>query len=119
MKLEQPHIGQKGMNGQVGIDLQSAARSFNQFSTFDLSRASSAYRANINYRKRNNYKGGGADVIPYSQFEKINLSSSGKWTISKFDTLQADVLFDQGWNIGFPALPMGVGKATARIYSIT
>ncbi|MDZ7648358.1 MAG: hypothetical protein U5K54_14880 [Cytophagales bacterium] len=60
---------------------------------------------------------GSGEVILYSQYEKMNLSTGGKWTVGK-DTLLASALVDDGWNIGFPALPMDVGSAKARIYSL-
>ena len=119
MELAQPVVGSPGIYGKAGFDFQSSARSVNYFSFFNVSRNASAYRANLTYRKSDNYHAGGGEEILYSQYEKINLATSGKWTMGKYDTLQADVILDQGWNIGFPALPMDVGKATAGIYSAT
>lgn len=119
MELAEAAVGNDKFFGRSGIDYQSAANNFNFFSTVNAGRATSGYRINATYRKSDNYRAGGGEVIRYSQYEKINASASGKWTLSKFDTLLADVLFDQGWNIGFPALPMDVGKATAGIYSLT
>lgn len=119
MKLAEPVVGMGKLSGQAGIDLQSAASAFNYFSAVKVGREKSGYLVNVNYRKSNNYRAGGGDVIAYSQYEKINVSVSGKWSLAKYDTLQADALFDQGWNIGFPALPMDVGRATAGIYSLT
>jgi iron complex outermembrane recepter protein len=119
MKLAQPAIGPPGARGQVGFDLQSSAKAINHFSALNISKKTSAYRASATWRKNNNYHAGGGHEVLYSQYEKINVAASGKWAIGKFDTLGADVLFDLGWNIGFPALPMDVGRATAGIYSLT
>jgi iron complex outermembrane receptor protein len=119
MKLSQPTVGIPGANGQAGIDIQSGARAFNYFSSINLGMTKSAYRANVTYRKSNNYRAGGGEEVPYSQYEKVNIAASGKWAFAKYDTLQADALFDRGWNIGFPSLPMDVGQATAAIFSLT
>ena len=119
MKLAQPIVGKPGVDGKAGVDYHSSASAINYFSVLNLSRTASAYRATITYRNSNNYHAGGGQEIQFSQYEKINLAAAGKWTLAKLDTLQADILFDQGWNIGFPALPMDVGDATSGIYSLT
>lgn len=119
MELAEAAVGDDKFSAKSGMDYQSAANNFNFFSAVNAGRTRSGYRFNATYRKSDNYRAGGGEVIRYSQYEKINASASGKWTVSKYDTLQADVLFDQGWNIGFPALPMDVGRATAGIYSLT
>ena len=119
MRLSEPVVGTPGVGGQAGIDVQSSARAFSYFSAINVSRHKSAYRANVTYRKSNNYRQGGGQEVPYSQYEKVNIATSGKWAMAKYDTLLADALFDRGWNIGFPALPMDVGEATAGIFSVT
>lgn len=119
MKLAEPRLGPPGIKGRVGADIQSSTRALNYFSAVNISRAASAYRANVTYRKSQNYHAGGGEEVPYSQFEKLNIAVAAKYILGENDTLQADALWDHGWNIGFPALPMDVGLATAGIYSIT
>ena len=119
MKLAEPVVGAGApVSGQAGLDLQSSAQSISYFSSLNLSKQQSAYRASVTYRKNNNYHSGGNKEVEYSQYEKINLSVGGKWSVGH-DTLQADIVLDEGRNIGFAALPMDVGKATAGIYSLT
>lgn len=119
MKLAEPRLGAPGIKGRVGADIQSSARALNYFSAVNISRAASAYRANVTYRKSQNYHAGGGTEVLYSQFEKLNIAAAAKYSLGEYDTLQADALWDRGWNIGFPALPMDVGQATAGIYSVT
>ena len=119
MKLAEPRVGSPRITGRMGADVQSSARALNYFSAVNISRATSGYRANVTYRKSGNYHAGGGAEVPYSQFEKVNIALAAKYTLGEYDTLQADVLWDRGWNIGFPALPMDVGQASAGIYSIT
>lgn len=118
MKLAQPIVGRDLITGTSGVDFQSNASAFSVFSTLNVSKATSAYRGSVVFRNSNNYHDGSGKEIRFSQYRKVNLSFSGKWTLAKYDTLQADVLLDKGTNIGFPALTMDVGSATAGIYSV-
>lgn len=119
MKLAQPVVGGKKISGNSGIDFQSNASAFSFFSTLNFSKTANAYRASIVYRNSNNYHDGSGKEVQFSQYQKINLSLGGKWSLAKYDTLQADVLLDKGTNIGFPALTMDVGQAMAGIYSLS
>ena len=118
MKLADPRTGTPGLKGLAGVDYQSAANAFTYFSSFNLGKPRSAFRLSMTYRKSEDYRAGGGERIPFSQYEKINISVAGKWGLSHSDTLQANALFDQGWNIGFAGLPMDVRKATAGLFSI-
>lgn len=119
LTLASPVIREKAVTGRAGLDYQSAAHALNMFSHANISAHRSAWRISATYRKAGNYRAGGQEEIPYSQYEKVNVGASGKWTLSDHDTLQADAIFDQGYHIGFPALPMDVGKATASLLSLT
>jgi iron complex outermembrane recepter protein len=118
MQMAEPMIRKEKLSGRAGVDFQSSARAINYFSAVNLSGKTSAYRASLSWRKSNNYYSGDGEEVQFSQYEKLNVSLSGKWSLGTGDTLVADALYDQGWNIGFPALPMDVGSATAGIYSL-
>ena len=118
MKLAEPHLGENRLTGKAGTGYQHVSHGFNTYLSVNKSLTRSAYRVNLIYRKNKNYKAGGGETVPYSQYEKLNFSVGGKWRIRN-DTLRADILLDDGWNIGFPALPMDVGYAKARIYALT
>lgn len=117
MQLAQATLSSKPVSGRAGFGYQSAWNGFNSYANANYSQQKSAYYLSLNYRKADDYRAGGGEVIPYSQYEKLNLSANGKWAVGQ-DTLQASALLDDGWNIGFPALPMDVGSAKARIYSL-
>lgn len=119
MKLAEPVIRESPVSGQSGLDYQTGAHAVNYFSHMNISARQSAYRVSATYRKAGNYRAGGGQELPYSQYEKINLATSGKWTLGEYDTLRLNALVDQGDNLGFPALPMDVGRATAGIFSLT
>ncbi len=118
MQLAQPSFSTKTFSGSAGIGYQGISKGANAYFNGNYSSKKSAYNISLNYRKAHNYKDGNGDIVPYSQYEKFNFSGGGKWSIGK-DTLYANMLLDDGWNIGFSALPMDVGLAKARLYALT
>src|SRR5690606_11950019 len=101
-----------------GVGFQTVSHAYNAFVNTNFSGKQSAYYGSLNYRKAGNYKAGNNQEVKYSQIEKFNFSGAGKWRVGR-DTLLANVLLDDGWNIGFPSLPMDVGSAKARLYAVT
>jgi len=70
------------------------------------------------YRKNDPYKDGLGNTVRFSQFEKYNIHSVLKYIPDSITTFKADVLYDMGTNIGYPALPMDVSKARASIFAL-
>lgn len=118
LRLAEPIFNQKRVTGRAGGGYQSVSNGFNYFTDANFSQPNSAYRASFIYRKNQNYRDGDGKTINFSQFEKTNFSITGKWRVNR-DTLKANFLIDEGKNIGFPALPMDVGKARASMYALT
>ena len=98
---------------------QSAANSFFESLVLNVSNKKWAIRLNGTYRNSSNYKAGNGSVIPFTQYEKTNYALSVKYRRSAYTYLKLDYLGDDGWNIGYPALPMDVGFASAKIASIS
>lgn len=119
LSLADARVGSKGITGQLTANAQSSSRGMNYAGKINISREKSAYRVSGSYRKNQAYRAGGGERIPFSQWEKYNVAATGKWALSASDTLEADVLFDRGRNIGFPALTMDVDRATARVGAVT
>jgi iron complex outermembrane receptor protein len=109
----------KPISGEVGAGFQSAALGFNGLFSINYSRKRWAVMANAVYRKFQNYRSGGGDVVNYSQFEKWNGAISVKYMPTDNDILRADAIFDEAYNVGYPALPMDVLWAKARIFGLT
>ncbi len=118
LRLAEPMINQRSITGRAGVGYQSVSNGVNYFTDANFSQQNSAYRASIIYRNSQNYKDGQGQTVNFSQYEKMNLSLAGKWSI-KQDTLKANFLIDEGRNIGFPALSMDVGKARASMYALS
>ncbi len=103
----------------AGSGFQSSARSYNGNVSINSGTDRFALLINGVYRNSNNYTAGNGQTIPFSYYEKTNISAAGKYQLSENEEIKSDLLFDDGWNIGYPALTMDVGYAKARIYSLS
>jgi iron complex outermembrane receptor protein len=116
MLLARPVFGVTFVRGGSGY--QSSARSFSAYSGMNVSSGDVAVQVNGTYRSADSYRDGRGRIVPFSQYRKANISSSVLYRYSASSEFTADAIFDDGWNIGFPALPMDAGYAKARIASI-
>ncbi len=119
MKLAEPHFqDEQKVHGAVNSGFQSVSKGFYESAWLNYSAGRWALRASGTYRHNSNYTDGNGNEVPYSQFEKANYSFSARYRYSANTYLKADLLADDGWNIGYPALPMDVGNAKARMASL-
>ena len=119
MKLAEAGFdGDSRLSGTVSSGYQSAANALYESLSLDYSTGNWGIKATGTYRKSNEYRAGGGQKVAYSQFEKFNYSLSGKYRLNDQWHLKASLLADDGRNIGYPALPMDVGYASARIGSV-
>lgn len=120
LKLAEAMInsGQK-LSGTIASGYYSAASAVQNILAMDYSSAKWAMRISGVYRKAGNYRNGMDQKVDFSKYEKANANISGKYQLSKTSTLKADVLIDEGWNIGYPALPMDVAYAKARVAALS
>lgn len=120
MKMAEPDFStQKRLIGTISSGYQTAAKSLYESVRLNYAVDKWAFRASGTYRHSQNYRSGGGAVIPFSQFEKVNYSLSSKFQYNQYTYFKTDLLADDGWNIGYPALPMDVGYAAARIASLS
>lgn len=120
MKMAEPdYLHSNKLTGIFNSGYQTAANSFYESLRLNYSAGKWAVGASGTYRNSKNYRSGGGAVIPFSQYEKVNYSLSVKFQHDKYTYFKAAVLADDGWNIGYAALPMDVGYAAARIVSVS
>lgn len=120
MSIAEPGFGYNNkLTGIINSGYQSAANSFYESVRLNYSSGKLAFAASGTYRNSKNYRSGGGEVIPFSQYEKVNYALSVKYQQNKNTYFKTDILADDGWNIGYPALPMDVGYAAARIVSFS
>ena len=84
--------------------------------------ALSSHRTYLNagafYRHADNYKVGGGDELPFSQFQKVNVFANAGLRLAEKDMLEGTLIFDRATDVGYPALNMDVAKAEGLITSL-
>jgi iron complex outermembrane receptor protein len=119
MKLKDPIFScHSKINGQISQSYLTVNNGYNSSLTLQQSYKKIAYRISATLRKADNYRAGSNVLIQHSGYEKFNTSSAVAIKITKSQTLKLDYIGDWGKNIGYPALPMDVGKASAQIFSL-
>ena len=120
LKLAEPTIGlEKKMTGTIATGYYTAAAAVQNILALNYSADKWALRVSGVYRKAGDYRNGLSQKVNFSQYEKANANISGKYQLNSKSSLKADILLDDGWNIGYPALPMDVGFAKARVAALT
>lgn len=104
---------------QFSSGYYSAAKASQNALALQYSKERWAMRLSGTYRKAQDYTDGANQRVAFSQYEKFNLSTSATYALSDRSSLEMDILVDDAWNIGYPALPMDVGKAEARIAALS
>lgn len=110
---------QKKLTGSAGAGYQTNGNG--RIANLNLNYGDSSWGVNLNsnYQKFDNYNAGGGEEILYTQFEKINFSLSARWMMSSSEVISAQLIYDDAYNVGYPALPMDVSFAGGRIYSVS
>ncbi|MFA9388365.1 MAG: TonB-dependent receptor plug domain-containing protein [Prolixibacteraceae bacterium] len=103
---------------ELGSGYETAARGKNLKMVGSIGRRRLAIRTVAVYRKYEPYTDGNGDVVPFTQFEKLNLNGNATYQFKHGSTLKADLIYDRAVNVGYPALPMDVGLARATIAGV-
>lgn len=120
MKLAEASCHEEAsFSGTANTGYHTAARAFYQSLNLNYTTSGWGITATGTYRKSNDYRDGNGKKVLFSQYEKVNYSLHGKLMLRDDTYLKVDLLADDGWNIGYPALPMDVGYANARIGAIS
>lgn len=120
MKIAGPDFSQTNkLTGTFSSGFQSASKSLYESARLNYATGRFAMAASGTYRKNNDYRSGGGTIIPFSAYEKVNYSLSVTFKQNTFNYYKINLLADDGWNIGYAALPMDVGYAAARIGSVS
>lgn len=73
---------------------------------------------NIMFREAENYNAGNNKEVLFSQFRKVNLSTTAGYVLNKNKYFEGSVIYDKATDVGYPALPMDVSLAEALITSL-
>ncbi len=103
---------------EAGTGYETVSQGINANGAIEVNREKWAFRSSATYRKHASYTDGNGEIVEHSQYEKINLHSVLKYEVDPDNILRADFILDDANDVGYPALPMDVGSAKARIYSL-
>ncbi|WP_020532856.1 TonB-dependent receptor [Flexithrix dorotheae] len=119
LKIKEPIFNaDKSWSGMAGVGYHSVSNGMNSLLSLNHSKGKWAYRINSVYRNHGNFTADGGKKVAFSQYEKFNLSFSAKYKLATYALVKIDFLMDNAWNVGYPALPMDVGFAKARIFAV-
>lgn len=119
LRLKQPEMRvNKSLKGSAGINYQSISQGYNAFYNLDYSHNNLGLRYSGVYRNHGVYKDGHGREVMFSQYEKMNHALNGQYQFSDNKKLVFTFIWDDAWDIGYPALPMDVAFAKARIYKL-
>ena len=119
MILKEPATGHDGgITIQAGTGYETVSDGINVNGSLEYNSNKWGFRSSATYRKHSSYTDGNGEVVPNSQFGKINLHSVLKYEVDPDNIFRMDFLLDDAFDVGYPALPMDVARAKARIYSL-
>jgi iron complex outermembrane receptor protein len=119
MLLREPAISQNpAFSITAGTGYETASNGVNANAAFELSREKWAFRSSGTYRNHDSYRAGDGNIVPFSQFSKVNLHSVFKYEPDPNNIIRLDFLLDDAFDVGYSALPMDVARAQARMFSV-
>ncbi len=77
-----------------------------------------AWKINGVYKDYEPYTDGEGKQVPFTQYSKLNLHNAFVVKLTSSSMLKLDILLDDAYDIGYPALPMDVSLAQGRIYAL-
>ena len=103
---------------ETGVNYETVSKGKTVFFLSNYGKDKWAYRISGVYKHYSPYTGGNGVIVPFTQYEKVNLFQSVLFSPAAGQYLIFDWLIDDAYNIGYPALPMDVSRAKGRIYSL-
>lgn len=114
---ERPRFGVPlAAEAEVGVESNGLARRVRGAANWSAVRL--AARVSGSYRGSGDYAPGGGDAIETSGYEKRNLAAAATLRLAEGHELTAQLVTDDAWLIGYPALLMDAVLAQARIGSL-
>ena len=114
---ERPRFGVPlAAEAEVGVESNGLARRVRGAANWSAGRL--AVRASGSYRGSGDYAPGGGDAIETSGYAKRNLAAAATLRLAEGHALTAQLVTDDAWLIGYPALLMDAVLAQARIGSL-
>lgn len=119
LQLAQAQLGtEKPISGMFTSSYSLASQNSNNVLELNYGAKKFGVRFSGVYRKAGNYLANQQEVA-FTQYQKVNFSINSKYMLKENSFLSLDILADDGWDIGYAALPMDVSSAKARIYALS
>ena len=106
-------------SANVGLLYGSNSGTFDQSADINYSTSRFALRLSGVHRKAQNYQDGNDREVRYSQYEKYNHAASLSYKLGKAGMIMLDYVGDNAYDVGYPALPMDVSSARAKMIGVT
>lgn len=120
MQIKKPAFNsEKPWATSFGTRLLSANNGVESLFNTSYSKNKVGVRVGAAYRKGENYREGGGELIDHSAYNKVNYSASLSYLPGNNDLVNLSLIGDNAWDVGYPALPMDVGSADAKIIGLT
>ncbi len=103
----------------VNSSFSSVSSGFDQSMDINYSKDKWAVRVSGVHRKSGNYIDGNGKEVRYSQFEKMNYAASVNYRVNDGAMLAFDFVGDDASDVGYPALPMDVAFAKAKMFGLS
>lgn len=118
LKRSKSKIGEKGFNGFInsGYEFNNQLKIIG--GALNYVGNSFFIDNNVMFRDAENYKAGNNNEVLFSQYRKLNMSSTIGYLFNKNKYIEGAVIYDKATNVGYPALPMDVSLAEALITSL-
>lgn len=118
--LKRPvYNNEKPVAASLSTVYNSVSGGFDQAADVSLSYGKFGLRLSGVHRKANNYRDGKGSEVLYSQYEKYNYAASLQYRLTDNQLLVFDFLGDDALNVGYPALPMDVAYARAKMFGLS
>jgi iron complex outermembrane recepter protein len=118
LSLSEPSVGNDDNHTAIGYGYQSISSGHNLL--FSTQTSANKWAATLEgvYRNNQPYTNGNGEKVKFSQFNKVNLHTAIKYLAGERSWFKADVLYDDAWDVGYPALPMDVKSAKAFLGAV-
>lgn len=120
MSMKNPDYScHEAVSGQAALSFSSVNSGIHSNLWIQQNAGKFAYRLSSVYRKAGDYIAGNGNRVAHSAYEKGNVSGVFEYKPDSLQTIRLTCLGDFSRNIGYPALPMDLGQASAQIYSLS
>jgi len=111
LSLIRPQLSGPYQKTRISQNFESASLARSSNISFEKGNGRKAHMAAAGYTQADNYRMGNGEKLPFSQYNMAYAYWSGTECLKNKAQIDGRFLWNKGWDMGFPALPMDVSKA--------